>query len=89
VAQAVANAILRWPGFRGPRTAGLTAMLTSGVTLDDRDAKIDCPEIYRKWFSLSWSDGMGGWGWSRVDGEGLGSEDRRRVREEAPQGEGL
>ena len=32
-----------WPGFRGPRTATESAILTAGITLDDREAKIEYP----------------------------------------------
>src|SRR5262249_1543588 len=33
-----------WPGFRGPRTAAESAILMAGITLDDRDAKLDYPK---------------------------------------------
>jgi len=39
----------RWPGFRGPRTAAHTAILTAGLQLDDRSATIEFPEVNRDW----------------------------------------
>jgi hypothetical protein len=42
----------RWPGFRGPRTAGLTAMLATNISLDDRDAKIQYPEVRNSYFDV-------------------------------------
>jgi hypothetical protein len=52
----------RWPGFRGPRTAGYTAILTTGITLDDRDARIDYPDVTRPWIQGDGSSGGGGTG---------------------------
>ena len=37
----------RWPGFRGPRTATHTAILGAGISLDDRDAKLEYPDVHR------------------------------------------
>jgi hypothetical protein len=48
------DATQRWPGFRGPRTATQTAVLTAGIELDDRDAKLEFPEVFRPF------DGGGG-----------------------------
>lgn len=45
----LAYSILRWPGFRGPRTATQTAILTAGLSLDKRGAEIEYPEIKRSW----------------------------------------
>ena len=56
------SALSRWPGFRGPRTAAHTAILTAGITLDDRDARIEYPEVGRPWISGSGSSGGGGTG---------------------------
>jgi hypothetical protein len=56
------GAMQRWPGFRGPRTAGHTAMLTGGIKLDDRDAKIEFPQIRRMWFDGGESTRGGGRG---------------------------
>src|SRR5262249_55128690 len=36
-----------WPGFRGPRTTAESAILQAGITLDDRDAKLDFPHKSR------------------------------------------
>jgi hypothetical protein len=55
-------AMSRWPGFRGPRTAAHTAILTAGITLDDRDARIEYPDVTRPWISGSGSSGGGGTG---------------------------
>ena len=45
----LAYSMLRWPGFRGPRTATQTAILTAGLTLDKRGAEIEYPEVKRHW----------------------------------------
>src|SRR5262249_8419005 len=37
----------RWPGYRGPRTAAETAIMTAGIVLDDRDAKLEYPAATR------------------------------------------
>jgi hypothetical protein len=47
VAAHMADAMERWPGFRGPRNAALTAMVAANVTLDDRSARIEWPGIRR------------------------------------------
>ncbi len=52
----------RWPGYRGPRTAALTSMLTGTITLDDRSTKIQYPEIRRTWLDASSSTNGGGSG---------------------------
>jgi len=41
------GAMNRWPGFRGPRTGTESIIMTSGVELDDRDAKLDYPGVSR------------------------------------------
>jgi hypothetical protein len=51
----------RWPGFRGPRTAAQTRILGAGITLDDRDAKLEHPSVYRK-FNQGGGSGGGGEG---------------------------
>jgi hypothetical protein len=48
------DAMQRWPGFRGPRTAAQTGILTAGIVLDDRDAKLEYPGVDRPF------DGGGG-----------------------------
>ncbi|MSP63886.1 MAG: hypothetical protein EXR72_26785 [Myxococcales bacterium] len=55
--RALGDAMERWPGFRGPRTATHSAILTSGIELDDRDAKLEYPGVSR-------SFGGGGGGYS-------------------------
>jgi hypothetical protein len=56
------SAMSRWPGFRGPRTAAHTAILTAGITLDDRDARLEYPSVDRPWLQGSGSSGGGGTG---------------------------
>lgn len=60
--RSLVDALTRWPGFRGPRTAAHTAVLTAGIELDDRDAKLDYPDVER-------SFGRGG---GSHDGGGIG-----------------
>ncbi|MBL9018067.1 MAG: hypothetical protein JNL83_28030 [Myxococcales bacterium] len=60
--KAAGNTASRWPGFRGPRTAALTSMMLNGVTLDDRDARIDYPDVNHGWMSQNMSSGGGGRG---------------------------
>ena len=44
----LAGAMNRWPGFRGPRTATESVIMTTGVELDDRDAKLSYPSVTRE-----------------------------------------
>ena len=53
------DAMQRWPGFRVPRTAAQSAILGAGIALDDRDAKLEYPSVYRP---------FGGGGGSRSGG---------------------
>jgi len=56
------GAMNRWPGFRGPRTGTESIIMTSGVELDDRDAKLDYPGVSRA-FGGGQGDGKyGGYG---------------------------
>ena len=55
----LAYSMLRWPGFRGPRTATQTAILTAGLSLDKRGAEIEHPEVKRHWIGNP-SASMGG-----------------------------
>lgn len=55
----LAYSIIRWPGFRGPRTATQTAILTAGLSLDKRGAEIEYPEVRRHWLG-SPTASMGG-----------------------------
>jgi hypothetical protein len=50
------------PGQRGPRTAAHTALLTSRIALDDRDARLEYPEVEREWFPRSSGSSGGGQG---------------------------
>ena len=54
--------LARWPGLRGPRTAALTAMMTTGLELDREGAKIAWPTVRRTWFAGRRTDGDGGRG---------------------------
>jgi hypothetical protein len=49
----------RWPGFRGPRTTAHTASLAAGVELDDRDAKINYPDVDRRWLHVTYHSAGG------------------------------
>lgn len=50
------------PGHRGPRNAAHTAIMNAGLQLDDRDAKIEYPELTRPWLDTSGGSSGGGWG---------------------------
>jgi len=54
------DALARWPGFRGPRTATETAILTAGISLEDRDAKLEYPSVDRPFGGFGASTGGGG-----------------------------
>ena len=56
------DALARWPGFRGPRTAAATAILTGGINLDDRDAKLEYPSVDRPFGGFGASTRGGGAG---------------------------
>jgi hypothetical protein len=58
--RALGDAMARWPGFRGPRTATETAIMMAGIVLDDRDAKLDFPGVARKFGGGGGSHGGGG-----------------------------
>lgn len=60
--KAIGNTSSRWPGYRGPRTSAQTAVMANGVTLDDRDAKIDYPSARHAWMEQNMSSGGGGRG---------------------------
>ena len=45
--------IARWPGFRGPRTATHSLVLAAGITFDDRDQKLEAPEVHRGWLHFT------------------------------------
>jgi len=54
------NVMQRWPGHRGPRTSAHTAILTAGLELDDRDARIEYPDVSRDWFDQNGGSSGGG-----------------------------
>lgn len=56
------ESLQRWPGFRGPRTATHSAILGAGITLDDRDARIEYPDVGRPFSGGSGSRSGGGSG---------------------------
>ncbi|MBA3501045.1 MAG: hypothetical protein M4D80_09870 [Myxococcota bacterium] len=47
----LADAMNRWPGFRGPRTTALTTIMNAGIELDDRDARLEFPRVSNNWLS--------------------------------------
>ncbi len=56
------STMLRWPGHRGPRSSAHTAVLTAGLELDDRSARIEYPDTNRGWFDQNGSSSGGGFG---------------------------
>jgi len=60
--RSLGEAMYRWPGFRGPRTATYTAIVTAGIELDDRAAQIEQPGVMRSWVSRSSGSSGGGEG---------------------------
>lgn len=60
------NAMHRWPGFRGPRTSAHTALLAANVKLDDRDARVEYPDLRRMW--LTGGEGTRGGGRGVISG---------------------
>lgn len=47
--QMLGAALVRWPGFRGPRTGTQAAILTADLKLDRRDQQIAFPDVARPW----------------------------------------
>ncbi len=61
LAVSLGNALMRYPGFRGPRTASMMAMANAGITLDDRDKRLDFPNVHHdSWFHAQYAYGGGG-----------------------------
>ncbi len=56
------SALMRWPGYRGPRSAAQTAVMAAGIELDDRDARLDYPDVSRSFGAYGGSHGGGGTG---------------------------
>ncbi|MFN0248375.1 MAG: hypothetical protein ACKV2T_15900 [Kofleriaceae bacterium] len=52
----------RWPGYRGPRTTAHTMVLAAGIQFDDRDLKIEGPDVDRTWLVQGTSSRGGGTG---------------------------
>lgn len=50
VTRALGDAMQRWPGHRGPRSATYTAILLAGLELDTASDKVDYPDISRTVF---------------------------------------
>ena len=48
LARVIGATLVRWPGFRGPRTGTQTTILTAGLELDRRDATITYPTLSRE-----------------------------------------
>jgi hypothetical protein len=44
------QSLMRWYGYRGPRTSATSAILRAGIELDDRSAHIEMPDLQRIWF---------------------------------------
>jgi len=47
VSGVLSDAVGSWPGTRGPRTSSESAILSAGIELDDRDARIEAPRVQR------------------------------------------
>lgn len=45
--QSLGNALIRWPGYRGPRSAAISDIMQAGLELDQRDKSITYPNIQR------------------------------------------
>jgi hypothetical protein len=56
------GAMSRWPGFRGPRTAADTMILSANLQLDARDARIEYPDLQRSWIDSNGGSSGGGSG---------------------------
>jgi hypothetical protein len=56
------DALSDWPGFRGPRTAVETAILLGGISLDDRDARLEFPHMRRPFGGGNFGSSGGGQG---------------------------
>ncbi len=56
------SAVKYLPGFRGPRNAAHSALRLQTITLDDRDARIEYPELNRPWIQTGGGSSGGGMG---------------------------
>ena len=61
VVDGLASSLAYWPGYRGPRSAALTAIVSAGLTFDDRDFKLRIPSVRHEWVKLKYSQ-SGGFG---------------------------
>ena len=67
----LADAMNRWPGFRGPRTTALTTIMNAGIELDDRSARLEFPSVSNSWLGGNGSSKGGGRGKvAKVDKQG-------------------
>lgn len=62
LARALGSSMERWPGYRGPRMAALSAIMGAGIELDDRDARLEFPGVHHAWMGVNMSSGGGGRG---------------------------
>lgn len=60
--RSLAGSMVHWPGYRGPRTTALTAIMNAGIQLDDRDARLEFPRVDRGWIGSSTGASGGGGG---------------------------
>ncbi len=58
----IGTSLVRWPGHRGPRSSGLTAIIAADLKLDDASEKIELPALFRRRFESDASFGGGGRG---------------------------
>ncbi|HLL21937.1 MAG TPA: hypothetical protein VK427_07395, partial [Kofleriaceae bacterium] len=49
LARLLGDALARWPGYRGQRTASITTVMNAGIELDDRDAELELPSTNNRW----------------------------------------
>jgi hypothetical protein len=61
-ARSLGGAMQRWPGYRGQRTAAVSAIMNSGIELDDRDAKLEYPSTNHDWLGGTTGASGGGKG---------------------------
>jgi hypothetical protein len=59
LARWLADAMNRWPGFRGPRTTALTTIMNAGIELDDRDARLEFPSLSNSWLASGGTSSKG------------------------------
>lgn len=62
----LSRAMAYTPGFRGPRTESLRAMVEANLVPDSKSETIDFPSSRRDWFETNQSRGGGEWGEGEV-----------------------